>query len=251
MRERSGGDPRPTSRGTATQNNDGKRRFRLMAPRADTKGTRITTEDMARARRLRQEVRRVNAKHNTGTPRWAMRIARLIESNHRLSADLPARASRGFVVDSGATLTLLKKSSWLKKISNRLNAVVRTATGARSTTQGHGPLKIITADRDGRLTKLQDIGQGHVLEDIAFPLLSVSQMNDHGCSVVFKPKDAYMVTPSGTQIPFERENGLFFLPTAKGHKAGDAAREAFAADRVPRDVEKRVLAPSAGRTTQQ
>ena len=216
----------PPSRSPTTQKNNGRNKFRLMVPRTDTMGTRISTKDVLRARRLRTTIVRANAKHNTGVPPWKRRVANLIRSNRALSANLPERAPQGIVVDSGATLTLLKKNKWLGKITNRLNAVVRTATGEKTMTEGHGALEIITQDRGGQLTKLQDIGQGHILRDITFPLLSVSQMNDHGCSVVFKPKEAFMITPGGTQIPFKRDNGLFFLPTPKDQKRGDAIRGA-------------------------
>ena len=116
-------------------------------------------------------------------------------------------------IDSGATLTLLRKQKWLRKLARRIMAVVRTATGERTPTEGHGPISIRTTGSDGKSIDLSGIGEGHLLSSLTYSLLSVSQLCSHGLTVIFKPKEAYMITKDGKKIPFEKHNGLYFLPT--------------------------------------
>ena len=40
----------------------------------------------------------------------------------------------------------------------------------------------------------------------------------HGCTVVFKPKEAFMLTKEGNRIPFTEERGLYFLSLGKQGK---------------------------------
>ena len=122
------------------------------------------------------------------------------------------------VVDSGATLTLLrqKDKKWLRRLDARIRAAtVRTATGEATKTRGAGPLCIYAEDKEGVMQRLDSMGNGQVLPGLTFPLLSVSELNDNGCEVFFKPKNAYMITPNGHTIPFTQEDGLFFLQTGE------------------------------------
>ena len=127
------------------------------------------------------------------------------------------RHSRGLIVDSGATVTLLKKTKFLRQINNRIKLAVRTATGTETTTRGKGDLVIHGCIQDGTIKKLGGIGTGHLLPDLTHSLLSVSHLCSNGCTVIFKPKEAYLVTPDGDKVLFERHQGLYILPnTATG-----------------------------------
>ena len=144
-----------------------------------------------------------------------------------------------FVVDSGATITLLRSKKWLRTLLTRLRAIVKTATGESVRTEAHGPLQVWSRNRKGENVRLGSVGEGHLLRDLAFPLLSVSQMCKHGCTVVFKPKDAFMITAEGEIIPFEQEGGLYFLPTGAGVPDVNAhtlmARDEFIESQVKSD----------------
>ena len=132
-----------------------------------------------------------------------------------LNANLNARGTRkhtGICIDSGATITLLKKSKWLQQMLARLTATVRMATGGESRTKAHGPMKVWTKRRDGASIALDGVGDGHLMNELTFSLLSVSQLCDHGCTVVFKPKNAFLLTARGEHAPLERDQGLYFLP---------------------------------------
>ena len=50
-------------------------------------------------------------------------------------------------------------------------------------------------------------------------------MCKHGCTVVFKPKKAYMITKDGKHIPFTQEKGLYFIPLPKQDQTGEGAKE--------------------------
>ena len=83
-------------------------------------------------------------------------------------------------IDSGATINLLKSPKWIQSLSSRLQAHVRTANGGTSTTNGHGPMSIWVEGADGKPLKLDTLGGGYLMNDLAFSLLSVSRMCDHG-----------------------------------------------------------------------
>ena len=168
---------------------------------------KVTAEEMKKLRKLRGEIERTNRAYNLHRPSKRARQAQRSNKVER------------FVIDSGATITLLRSKSWLKRLLTRVRAVVKTATGESARTRAHGPLQIWSRNRKGESVNLGRIGEGHLLRDLAFPLLSVSQLCKHGCTVVFKPKDAYMITAANEVIPFEQERGLYFLPEDRRSKA--------------------------------
>jgi len=139
---------------------------------------KVTAEEMKKLRKLRGEIMRVNKAYNLHRP---SKRARQTQRSNKVGR---------FVVDSGATITLLRSKSWLKRLLTRVRAIVKTATGESARTRAHGPLQIWSRNRKGESVNLGRIGEGHLLRDLAFPLLSVSQLCKHGCTVVFKPKDA-------------------------------------------------------------
>ena len=111
----------------------------------------------------------------------------------------------------------MRKTKLLRRIENRVKLVVRTATGKDTTTRGKGDLVIHGCIQDGTVKKLEGIGSGHFLPELTHSLLSVSQLCSNGCTVIFKPKEAYLVTPDGDTVLFERHQGLYILPnTATG-----------------------------------
>ena len=111
----------------------------------------------------------------------------------------------------------MRKTKLLRRIENRVKLVVRTATGTDTTTRGKGDLVIHGCIQDGTVKKLEGIGSGHFLPELTHSLLSVSQLCSNGCTVIFKPKEAYLVTPDGDTVLFERHQGLYILPnTATG-----------------------------------
>ena len=127
------------------------------------------------------------------------------------------RHPRGLIVDSGATVTLLRKTKWLRQIENRVKLAVQTATGTKTTTRGKGDLVIHGCIQDGTVKKLGGTGTGHFLPELTHSLLSVSQLCSNGCTIIFKPKEAYLVTPDGDKVLFKRHQGLYILPnTATG-----------------------------------
>ena len=115
---------------------------------------------------------------------------------------------RGLIVDSGASVTLLKKTKLLRKIENRIKLAVRTATGAETTTRGKRDLVIRGCIQDGTIKKLRGAGTGHFLPELTHSLLSVLQLCSNGCTIVLKPREAYLVTPDGGKVLFERHQGL-------------------------------------------
>ena len=118
------------------------------------------------------------------------------------------------VVDSGATRTLIKRRKWFKKLQARIKMAIYTATGQRTLTRGGGALGVKARLPDGSVVPLDSLGHGHWLPELSHSLLSVSQMCEHGCSVVFKPKEAYLVTPGGDKVLFDRHEGLYIIPVA-------------------------------------
>ena len=71
-----------------------------------------------------------------------------------LSKSTPARPRRNrnhgnrIAVDSGATVSLIKKKEWLGSLQNRIKAHVTTANGSTSQTSGHGPLRVLVEAKD-------------------------------------------------------------------------------------------------------
>ena len=135
-----------------------------------------------------------------------------------LSKSTPARPRRNrnrgnrIAVDSGATVSLIKKKEWLGSLQNRIKAHVTTANGSTSQTSGHGPLRVWVEQDNGCAIELKTIGEGFIMKDLTMNLLSVSQMCENGCTVVFKPHDAYLLTPGKQRVTLERDGGLYFVP---------------------------------------
>ena len=135
-----------------------------------------------------------------------------------LSKSTPARPRRNrnhgnrIAVDSGATVSLIKKKEWLGSLQNRIKAHVTTANGSTSQTSGHGPLRVWVEQDNGCAIELKTIGEGFIMKDLTMNLLSVSQMCENGCTVVFKPHDAYLLTPDKQRVNLEHDGGLYFIP---------------------------------------
>ena len=123
------------------------------------------------------------------------------------------RADKGFVLDSGATRTLVKQRAWLGRLMHRLKLTVRDAAGGCHDTQGTGDLTVRFLQKDGKFRSLGDIGQATLVEGLMYNLLSVSQLCRYGFEVVFKRHGSRIVTPDGVVIPVHDDNGLYFAPT--------------------------------------
>ena len=108
----------------------------------------VTSEEMKKLRKLRGEIRHVNRVYNLHQP--ARRARQVQRSN---------RAER-FVVDSGATITLLRSKKWLRQLLTRVRAIVKTATGESVKTKAHGPLQVWSRNRKGENVSLGRVGEG-------------------------------------------------------------------------------------------
>ena len=192
---------KPGGRPRATQKNveEPTGKELVMAMKAGV--ARLTPRELHKIRALRRKVIALNTR--------------------RYTRNRQMRDSRRIIIDSGATITLLKKHRWLRKLATRLTAIVKTATGDTAKTEAHGPIQIMTRNSKGEHMMLDNIGEGHLLRDVTFNLMSVSQLCNHGCTVVFKPREAYMVTKEGEKIPFSKERGLYFLPTDERKSSRD------------------------------
>ena len=115
-------------------------------------------------------------------------------------------------VDSGCSTTVIADIKLLEKLKHDIQTQMKVATGELSTTTGHGKISIMTRNNHGEQQVFTDIGEGFTLKNLVFSLMSVSQMCKHGCSVIFKPKEAYILTPDGGHIPMEMDSGLYFIP---------------------------------------
>ena len=191
-------------------------------------GVQLSRKTLSKLRGLREKVVALNARHN-----------------------YQRRPGAATIIDSGATVHLVKSKKWLRRLCNRLKAItVRTATGEPTRASLGGPLRIFSQNKEGNLCDLGDIGAGHVLENLTFSLLSVSMLCKRGCTVVFKPKRAYMRTPSGHVIPFSEQDGLYCLPThldEVSHLPGATGR-AYCVHRRSKDDRKRHLRRSVAKT---
>ena len=96
--------------------------------------------------------------------------------------DTQRRADKGFVLDSGATRTLVKQRAWLGRLMHRLKLTVRDAAGGCHDTQGTGDLTVRFLQKDGKFRSLGDIGQATLVEGLMYNLLSVSQL----CMIWFR-----------------------------------------------------------------
>ena len=148
-----------------------------------------------------------------------LRVARKAINAHAASNSIAKRnkkRAQRLLVDSGANATVIKQAKLLLKIQNRIKLAIQTALGHSTTSTGHGDLNFFVKDARGAITQFTNVGQGFKLDNLLHSLLSVSQLCDHGCTVVFKPDGAHIVTGTGETIPLEKENGLYFLPVEEG-----------------------------------
>ena len=151
-----------SGRPQATKNRDGEKpsgRGRTLVEAIRAGVARLTEKDLRALRKLRKKVIALNVRR---------------DKCYRRSG------TKGKIaIDSGATITLLRKSKWLQKLCARFKAIVRTASGQGIKTKAHGPIQIMTRDGSGNHVKLSDVGEGHLIRDIMFSLLSVSQLCEH------------------------------------------------------------------------
>ena len=125
------------------------------------------------------------------------------------------------VVDSGASAHFAKNRRWLRKIRKDIIVAVANATGGTSHSKGCGELGIEYLDKNGKVQRLDNIGEAHLVPDLTRALLSVSAMNDSGFSCYFKPEGAWIETPQGEKIRLSRRRGLFFLPNPRNRAQKD------------------------------
>ena len=116
-------------------------------------------------------------------------------------ATMQKRADGGFVLDSGASATLVKKRSWIGRLVQRLRVCVRDAVGNKHSSTGTGMLNVRVKRADGTFYELPNAGTGTVLSSLMYNLMSVSQLCSNGFTVVFKDKRSRIVSPSGDVIP--------------------------------------------------
>ena len=133
----------------------------------------------------------------------------------KLQAHLVAHQKRpggGFVLDSGATTTMVKNKRWLGKLLMRMKVTMRDAAGGSHPTGGSGKLGVRFIANDGSFYNLTNLGNGTLVHGLMYNLLSVSQLCSHGFTVVFKQNGSRIVTPDGVVIPVNYEKGLYVLP---------------------------------------
>ena len=102
--------------------------------------------------------------------------------------------SRGLIVDSGATVTLLRKTRLLRQIESRVKLAVRTATGTETTTRGKGDLVIHGCIQDGTVKKLEGTGTGHFLPELT----------EHGAGYITFCLDTMKSTILSVRAPLRR-----------------------------------------------
>ena len=123
-----------------------------------------------------------------------------------------ARRKHKTIVDSGANAHVVKCASLLRNIEQRLRLAVKTATAGSHVSDTHGDLHMRVTDETGKDVKLENIGTGFIMENLIHSILSVSEMCKRGCTVVFKPDQGTIITPSGQVIPLKMDQGLYFIP---------------------------------------
>ena len=176
----------------------------------------ISSEEVTKLQKLKKQLAKLN-------PSW--------RKHHR----------RHVIVDSGASRTFLNKQKWLKNIHRRIQLTVRNATGGKSSTTGKGEVNLRTIDSKGNLVDMGKLGSAYLLPNLTYSLLSVSEMNKQGFTVVFAPKEGYILHPDGTKIPLEKKQGLFFMPTID---ADEHYRRAHDMGYIPTDDKVEEVAPT-------
>ena len=144
------------------------------------------------------------------------------------------------VVDSGATITLLTRKRFIRKINKRLRTLVKTATGEPTKTGGLGTIDVRVYSKDGELTAATGLGKAYHSEKLTHSLLSVSQLCANGCTVVFKPKDAYITLPNGKDIGLVKREGLYMLPVECG-ATGKVLRNTTSKRTRAKDISNRIM----------
>ena len=148
--------------------------------------------------------------------KWGRKLALASHAAATKRYGKDANQLRGsFCVDSGATRTLLKKTKWLQRLLHRERLRVVDAVGKVHGSQGHGTLDVVAKDRHGAAAPLGGVGQGWIIRHLLFNLLSVSEMCNGGCEVVFRPSGrggSFIRTNDGDILPLIEQGGLYFLP---------------------------------------
>ena len=131
---------------------------------------------------------------------------------HNAMAGTPAdTADTGFVLDSGASMHILKRKKWLRRILNRHKVIIRDAAGNTHECDETGPLCMRIRTRDGQYHDLPDMGRGTIMRNTFHNLLSVSELCRKGFTVVCKPDSCEIETPDGVLIPLTERKGLYFI----------------------------------------
>ena len=146
--------------------------------------------------------------------RWA-KLAAATASGLKGKKNAHKARVKKVLVDSGASATVVDQISLLLKIHNRVKLSVKTALGHSTESTGHGALRFFVRNAEGAESEFTNIGEGFKLDNLIYSLLSVSQLCDNGCTVVFKPSGAHIMTGTGEVIPREKESGLYFLPVSE------------------------------------
>ena len=176
-------------RASATKNTGEGLMCRIFSPKGEIHHTvLISSKEVARLQKLKKQLAKLNPSSR---------------KNYR----------RRTIVDSGASRTFLNKQKWLKNIHRRIQLTVRNATGGKTSTTGKGKVNLRTIDSKGNLVDMGKLGSAFLLPKLTYSLLSVSEMNKQGFTVVFAPEEGYILHPDGTKIPLEKKQGLFFMPT--------------------------------------
>ena len=139
------------------------------------------------------------------------------------------------VVDSGASKSFVKSSKWLKELRSRIKLTVQNATGGKSSSAGHGKVKIRVLLPDGTQMDLKRLGEAYHLPNLTYSLLSVSSLCKKGFSVKFTPEGAWIITPERIRVKLEQEEGLYFLPTAKVQVDAKRRKTRSASEHEPKD----------------
>ena len=165
--------------------------------------------------RVNHAERRVRRVLGSGRPPLRGVRASHIRRLNEIVMNMARNANKGddseFVLDSGASIHLIRRNKWLGKLLNRHKVMIRDAVGKQHPASDTGVLRMRVKTRDGRYHDLGDMGTGAVVQDLFHNLLSVSELCKNGFTVVFKPERCEIESPDGTVIPITARNGLYFV----------------------------------------
>ena len=134
----------------------------------------------------------------TLTKREATKLRRIHKAmkcrDSQKPANLRVPRDERMVVDSGASRSFVKSSKWLQELHSRIKLTVQNATGGKSSSAGHGKVKIRVLLPDGTAMDLKRLGEAYHLPNLTYSLLSVSSLCKKGFSVKFKPTGAWTVS---------------------------------------------------------